>query len=150
MPNIAQIMGRSRLPGELIDECRALGAYYRAGDTEHPDHELTEHYILERSIKFYESDDCRREFRKCIRFANSRGTLAVFMFQGYGMRRLKSWPESVENGTAQTEKAFISEHSQSDSYNKITVSSKADNAIARSRACNNGSSASIPNSLFKL
>jgi hypothetical protein len=111
---------------------------------------LTAHYILEHSIKVYGSDDCRTEFRKCIRFANSRGTLAVFMFQGYGMRRLKAWPASVEHGTAQTEEAFISEHSQVIGSNKIVVSCKADNTIARSRARNNGSSASIPNSLFKL
>lgn len=150
MSKIAEMMGRSILPGQLIDECRALGAYYRARNTEHPDHAMTGHYILEHMVKVYGSDRCRTEFRKCVRFANSRGTLAVFMFQGYGMRRLKFWPDSVEHGTAQTEEAFISEHSQITGNKKIVVSSDTDSTIARSQACNNRGFASIPNNFFEL
>jgi hypothetical protein len=91
-------------------ESRALAAYYRAGGRAHPDHSLTGHYVLDsRPIKL-DNDSKMVKGIGYIRLANSSGTLAVFSVNDWNeLRRMKKWPNSIENGTARTENQFKAE-----------------------------------------
>lgn len=85
-------------------ERRALAAYYRSGGAEHPDHNLTRHYVIDRNPNGRNFFSYALGCNKYIKLANESGTLAVFvMYDKHKLRRLERWPEAVENGTAETE-----------------------------------------------
>jgi hypothetical protein len=75
---------------------RALASYYKRGAKVHPDPSMTESFFIPRN-----PNDQTRDLMKYIRLANENGTVAVYRRTNREeLRRLKRWPQSVEDGTA--------------------------------------------------
>lgn len=75
---------------------RALATYYKNGANTHPDHNMKEHFIV-----FDGQYDDQTSYFEYIQLANANGTLAVYRrTKREELRRLKRWPQSVEDGTA--------------------------------------------------